>query len=166
MNPKRILESLAGLAMLKFFPSNNEAVLLALARLVMDMCENEQQVEWLVDRMTSGLYQEWPGPLEMRAVYIEEYKPKDGIVVYSQVYPEGIPRGAKTPPGKQPRKQIAGTEMKALPPGHVASADTGLEAAVMILSKTNSVVNALGGPATPEEIAAAPRWLRRIDGYE
>jgi len=161
MNVQRVLKTLAGLAMLKFFPANNEAVLEGLARLVVGMCENEQQVEWLVDRMTSGLYQEWPGPLEMRAVYCSRYKPKDGLNAYSQVYPDGIPMSKE---GKL--RQIAGAELKALPPGHVASSDEHMEVALRIAARTNSLTCPLGGPATPEEIAAAPRWLRRIDGYE
>lgn len=161
MNPKRVIELLGRLAMLKYFPANNEAVLEGLLDMVSEMCSDESQVEWLVKRMTGGLYCEWPGPQEMRACFCSRYKPKDGLNAYSQVYPDGIPASKE-----HSLKQITGTEMKALPPGHVASADTRLEAAVMILSKTNSVVNGLGGPATPEEIAAAPRWLRRIDGYE
>ena len=160
MNLKRVLEALAGLAMLKFFPANNEAVLAALARLVVNMCETEQQVEWLVDRMTSGLYQEWPGPLEMRAVYCSRYKPKDGLNAHSQVYPDGIPAS------KEARTAIAAAEQKALPPGHTVSADDGCEAAVHILAKTNELLNPMGGPARPEEIASAPFWLRRIEGYE
>ena len=161
MNLKRVLEALAGLAMLKYFPSNNDAVLAALARLVVNMCDNEQQVEWLVDRMTSGLYQEWPGPQEMRAVYCSRYKPKDGLNAYSQVYPDGIP--ASREPA---RKQITAAEVKALPPGNVASADMSLEASFMILVKTKIIVHGLGGPATPEEIAAAPHWLRKCEGLE
>jgi hypothetical protein len=161
VNLKRVLEALAGLAMLKFFPANNEAVLAALARLCVNMCRSEDEVEWLVDRMTSGLYQEWPGPLEMRAVYCSRYKPKDGLNAYSQVYPDGIPMSKE---GKL--KQLAGAELKALPPGHVASADESMEVALRIAARTNSLTCPLGGPATAEEIAAAPRWLRRIEGYE
>lgn len=161
MNLKRVLEALAGLAMLKYFPASNEAVLAALARLVVNMCRSEAEVEWLVDRMTSGLYSEWPGPLEMRAVYCSRYSPKDGINAYSQVYPDGIPLDPRST-----SKCISGPEMKALPPGHVVSADEHMEVALQIAARTNSLTCPLGGPATPEEIAAAPRWLRRIEGYE
>ena len=91
MNPKRVLEMLAELAMLRFFPAGNSAVLIGLARLVNQMCAEESQVRWLVDRMTSGIYAEWPGPQEMRACFCSRFKPKDGLNAYSTVYPDGIP---------------------------------------------------------------------------
>jgi len=91
MNPKRVLEMLAELAMLRFFPARNSAVLIGLARLVNQMCADESQVRWLVDRMTSGIYAEWPGPQEMRACFCSRFKPKDGLNAYSTVYPDGIP---------------------------------------------------------------------------
>lgn len=161
MNPKNIMNLLGRLAMLKYFPASNDAVMEGLMVLVGEMCRTEDEVRWLVTRMTSGLYSEWPGPLEMRAVYCSRYSPKDGINAYSQVYPDGIPIDPRST-----SKCIAGPEMKALPPGHVASADEHMEVALQIAARTNSLTCPLGGPATPEEIAAAPRWLRRIDGYE
>lgn len=161
MNPKRVLDLLGRLAMLKYFPAKDENVLEGLLDLVSEMCRNESEVEWLIKRMTSGLYAEWPGPQEMRACFCSRFPPRDGINAYSTVYPDGLP-----PSKEAALKQISGPELKALPPGHAASADVGLEAAVMILSKTNGVVNALGGPATPEEIANAPHWLRKCEGLE
>ena len=160
MNPKRLLEMLAELAMLKFFPANNEAVLLGLARLCVEMCNDESEVRWLVDRMTCGIYAEWPGPAEMRACYCDKFQPKDGINAYSQVYPDGLP------PSKDSTRAIAGSDLKALPAGHEASADPVLEKTMHILAKTNQLTNNLGGPATEEEIRTAPRWLRQLEGYE
>jgi hypothetical protein len=154
VNPKRVLETLSGLAVLKYFPAGNTSALLALARFVGNMCENEQQVEWLVAQMTGGRFSEWPGPLEMRAEFCRRYKPKDGLTVYSLLYPEVVPDALPSP------------ERKALPPGAAASSDARAEAGLMILAKTNGHICNLGGPATPEEIASAPHWLRRIEGYE
>jgi hypothetical protein len=91
MNPKRTLELLGRLALLRFFPAGNEAVMEALMVLVGAMCETEDQVRWLVERMTSGIYAEWPGPQEMRACYCSRFRPRDGINAYSQVYPDGLP---------------------------------------------------------------------------
>jgi hypothetical protein len=48
----------------------------------------------------------------------------------------------------------------------VVSEDKGLEDAVYVAARTNSLVNPLGGPATPAEIAAAPDWIRKLEGYE
>lgn len=160
MNPKRILEMLAEMAMLKYFPANNDAVLIGLARLCVEMCNSESEVRWLVDRMTSGLYAEWPGPQEMRAVLCSRYKPKDGINAYSTVYLDGIPASKE-------QLAISGAEQKLLPlpDGHVASRDERIDAGIHVLSRANKLMNNLGGPATQEEIRTAPRWLRQLEGY-
>jgi len=146
--------------MLKYFPAGNPAVLEGLLILVGDMCRSEAEVEWLVKRMTSGLYAEWPGPAEMRACFCSRFPPKDGINVYSSIYPDGLP------PSKESRLAIECAPKKALPEGHMVSADAGAEAAVHVLAKANELMNPMGGPATPEEIENAPFWLRKLEGYE
>jgi hypothetical protein len=161
MNPKNLLSMLSELAMLKYFPANNEAVLLGLCRLMVEMCNNEQEVRWLIDRMTSGIYAEWPGPQEMRAVLCQRYKPRDGITAYSSVYPDGLP-----PLPDSAMLMIAMPDLKALPPGHTVSVDVKIESAVHIAARTNEVLRGMGGPATPAEIAAAPHWLRKLEGLE
>ena len=157
MNPKRIVELLGRLAMLKYFPAGNESVLEGLLILVGRMCQNEQQVEWLVNCMTSGIYAEWPGPQEMRACYCSRFKPADGINAYSQVYPDGLPPSRDA-------KLLDGPKLQALPPGKTASADDGAEAAIHIASQIKKLTG-MGGPATPEEIQSAPEWLRKLEGY-
>jgi hypothetical protein len=123
MNPEKVLEMLGELRALRFFP-NDEFVMNALVRLCGSMCASEQQVRWLVDRMTSGIYSEWPGIAEMRACFCCRYKPKDGVEAYSSVYPQGLPPDPTAPP----RPEIAAPYLKALPPGHEATADPELEA--------------------------------------
>jgi hypothetical protein len=91
MNPKLTLELLGRLAVLRFFPAGNEAVMESLMVMVGAMCDTEEQVRWLVERMTCGIYAEWPGPKEMRACYCSRFRPKDGINAYSDVYPDAIP---------------------------------------------------------------------------
>ena len=81
----------AELRVLRFFP-NDEAVLNAIVRLCGSMCASEEQVRWLVDRMTSGIYSEWPGIAEVRACFCCRYKPKDGISVCSTVFPAAYHR--------------------------------------------------------------------------
>ena len=159
MNIERILEILMGLAVLKYFPAGNDSALLVLARLAGSMCSTEAQVQWLVDRMTSGLYTEWPGPAEMRAVFCSKFPPKDGQTAYSTVYHDGIPSE------NTGIRLLDGVAMKAIPPGHIASADAFAEGTVRLLVGAKQVTG-MGGPTTPAEIAAAPEWLKRIDGYE
>ncbi len=162
MNPREVLRILNGLRVLPYFPSD-EYVMNALVRLCGSMCENLEQVRWLVDRMTSGIYAQWPGPAEMRACLCCRYKPKDGVSAYSSVYPDGLPPDPTAPP----RMGIIGATLKALPPGHVVSADPQAEAAVMAaveLLKRRQVP--FDAPVTDAEIAAAPEWLRRLEGYD
>jgi hypothetical protein len=158
MNPETILELVMELKALPFFPIE-PAAHNAIVRLVGSMCHNEREARFLIARMTSGIYEVWPGPKEMRACFCHDFKPKDGINAYSSIYPDGLP------PSK-PGLLLESKPRAALPPGHGVTADKGLEAAVHVLAKTKELVNNLGGPATDEEIANAPRWLRRIEGYE
>ncbi len=162
MNPERITEMLNELRVLPFFP-NDEYTILALVRLVGAMAKTEDQVAWLVARMTSGIYRKWPGPLEMRACFCGKYPPKDGINAYSEVYPDGIPSE------RDHRLAIGSAEMKALPLGDEVSgfADKRAEAALGIAAGIMDLKSqSLRGRATKEEIAAAPEWLRRLEGYE
>ena len=158
MDFARIARAIARLKLMAFFPSDEDTCL-GLAQELSEMCENEEQIEWLCKRVTQ-LYPKWPGIHELRACLCSRFKPKDGINAYSSQYPEGIPAAPKP-------KEIAGPEMRALPPGASVSADLRVDAAFELLVSTNRVVNAaLSGPVTPEEIAAAPAWLRKLEGYE
>jgi hypothetical protein len=119
MNPETIAELCAGLTVLKFFPTDpggRAEVMLLIGR----MAHNEGQVKWLVQRLLD-LYDEWPGPRTLRAVFCHKYKPADGKDLRTAIcpgYPEGLPSEKPEPP------------LLALPPGHVASADPELEAMV------------------------------------
>lgn len=134
MNPKDILEILNELRVLPYFP-NDEYVMASLLKLVGSMCENEDQVRWLVNRMTSGIYSQWPGPQEMRACFCCRYKPKDGINAYSSVYPDGLPVDPTAPP----RPGIAGPDWKALPPGEPVSQDAEMDRKVALLAQAKSI---------------------------
>jgi hypothetical protein len=90
MNIKRIAIKLEKLAMLKFFPSD-EGARLGILDLVCKMAQSEEQVDWLVNRMTDGLYNEWPGPAELRACFCSKFRPKDGKSISSGIYLDGIP---------------------------------------------------------------------------
>jgi hypothetical protein len=102
---------LANLKVLRFFP-DDPSVIWNLAAMVCQMATDEQQVEWLVNRMTSGLYNEWPGPAELRACFCSRFKPADGINAYSSVYLDGIP-----PSKPEPQKSLRSAPLPELPPG-------------------------------------------------
>jgi hypothetical protein len=92
MNFERVAELVAELTSLRYFPSD-ESARLAIVRMIGEMAENEDQVEWLVRRVPD-LYNEWPGPLELRALFCSRLKPKDGKHAYSKIFPKGFPPAA------------------------------------------------------------------------
>lgn len=88
-----ITEALAScvgnLGTLKFFPSDPDSRA-AIGTLVLDMCSTPEQAEWLGKRMIV-LFNEWPGPQELRACFCSRFRPRDGIELYSRAYADGIP---------------------------------------------------------------------------
>lgn len=89
VNIKRAAESISRLAALKFFPSDANAQA-GIVQIVCEMAHSNDQIDWLVNRMLV-LYNDWPGPREMRACFCSKHKPKDGVECHSQVYYDGIP---------------------------------------------------------------------------
>lgn len=78
------------LGILRYFPGDDSARE-AVVDLLMSMCEYEWQASWLIRRITSGIYNEWPGIQEMRACYCARFQPKDGISIGSAIYPDQFP---------------------------------------------------------------------------
>ena len=112
LDVRKISKMLGGLALLKYFPSDPEARG-ELAVMVCEMMTSEEQVDWLVRRMRT-LYNEWPGPKEMRAVVCSKFKPADGIDCYSEVYMDGIPSERENLPALEAPRDPRSRE---LPPG-------------------------------------------------
>jgi len=138
MNPRDVLRILEGLAVLPFFV-HNEHTMNSLVKLCGSMCSSLAEVQWLVNRMTSGIYTQWPGPAEMRACFCCRYKPKDGVNAYSSVYPDGLPVDPTAPP----RPEIGAPSSLSLPPGHAATVDRQIDSgiqAVAQLRDTNRAV--------------------------
>ncbi len=84
------------LAAMKFFPRESNARA-TIARLIKDFATSVDQVRWLTRRMLV-LYDAWPGPREMRALFCSRWKPRDGIEATSSVYLEGFPPERKAEP--------------------------------------------------------------------
>jgi hypothetical protein len=151
MNPGNVLQIVSELRALRYFPGD-EFTLNAIVRLCGSMCATEEQVRWLVDRMTSGIYTEWPGIAEVRACFCCRYRPKDGISVCSTVFPEGLPPDPTAPP----RRKIAAPDFKRLPPGEPVTADPELEESIRQFAEKHKM------PAHPE-IDAFGRMLRDLE---
>jgi hypothetical protein len=62
---------------LKFFPSDAQARI-GIAEQLAAMATNEDQLRWLVARVAQ-LFPEWPGMLEVRAVFCTRYRSADGV---------------------------------------------------------------------------------------
>ena len=166
-----ISESVLALALgrlmaLPFFPSDH-LVKAAVLEELQQMVANDEQLEWLIRRVT-GLYKEWPGLSEIRAVYCSRFRPRDGVEVYSGVYPDGIPSERLESPPASSNLRLNSAGQLALPPGDAPiSADPKVEKAVEIAIAVVKLKNrAFNAPITEEEIAAAPEWLRKLEGYE
>lgn len=146
MNIKRTTETVLKLTALKFFPGEPQARLAIIEQLG-EMCESDEQVEWLVKRMLK-LYAEWPGIGELRAVLCSKFKPKDGFESYSLTFPDGIP-------SEKPEKQYAlpPASTLALGPGEPISAAPSLNNYVQQLAEMKRMDNV--NPIKPEDLPTA-----------
>lgn len=117
------------LAAIPFFPSEGGART-KIGDELRSMCAGPHEALWLVTRM-SRLYSRWPGPLEMRRVYCSKHTPWDAVmpIGISEVYPDGVPSERQQMPA------IEAPSPKALPAGHVATADTRLENATLSVAE-------------------------------
>jgi hypothetical protein len=130
--------SLAGLALLKFFPSD-EWARTELVKLVCEMASTNEQIDWLVKR-ARNLWSQWEGPHELRALFCSKFKAADGIDAYSELarFADGIPSEKESLPA------LPAAPMRALPSGNV-SASPSIETTIRDLCvKTD--LNRIGRP--------------------
>lgn len=146
MNPEAIAVLCSELTLLKFFPSEQGART-ALFLLIGRMCSNEDQVRYLV-RRTLALCNEWPGPVVLRQILCCKYKPADGIEAGGTAsFPDGVPS----------EKRIEAPAVAALPPGHVATADRQLDAAVKLLAASKDLNRKLAPRGIPKDSISPER---------
>lgn len=88
------VEQLAGL--MTMVPSLDLARL-AIAREISEFVCDPEGLAWLV-REASRRYATWPGIREIRALYCAMFAPRDGVVVSSTIYEDGIIPGIVDPP--------------------------------------------------------------------
>lgn len=154
MNPQSVLQILQELRMLPYFP-NDEYVMVGLVRLAGSMCETEDQVRWLVNRMTRGLYSQWPGPQEMRACYCSKFRPKDGINACSTVYIDGLPSEKTSPVAIGPR------------PMQFLSAPAEVDTEhVKFTEPRQPATTGWSRPVSKADLDRCPQWLKDLCGYK
>ncbi len=100
-------KTIGRLALLKFFPASDIVARAVAMTELMEMCETDEQVDWLGKRM-SALYTEWPGLRELRAVFCSKFKPADGVEVDSTDprYVDGIPSERELSAPESARAQL------------------------------------------------------------
>lgn len=145
---QQLTELVNELAALAFFPSEREARG-AVAEDIADICPNLTEARWLVKRLRQ-LFNRWPGPRELRAVYCSRNKPRDGIEGRSDLFPDGVPIPAG---GTELAWFVAlpsGPAPLALPPGHVASFDARMDGQIQLLARTKDLNAPRRKPKAPE----------------
>lgn len=134
---EQLTELVNELAAMAFFPAEREARG-AIAEDIADICPNLNEARWLVKRFRQ-LFDRWPGPRELRAVYCSRNKPRDGIEAVSENYPDGVPTPAGgTELAWYPALAPASTPLL-LPAGHVASADPTLDRRLQLLARSKDL---------------------------
>lgn len=139
INRERALELLRRLRALAFFPPGEEPMD-ALVDLVESMASSDDQVKWLVRKMTNGTYTQWPGLAEVRECFTSKFRPADGIEGHgSVVYPDGVPTDAEQAEAETKKLPERKKKLPELPPGLV-TADPQLQAAVVELADEKDLV--------------------------
>lgn len=154
MNFETVNNLVAQLGTMRYFPSD-PAVRIALVELMGDLTDSEDEVRWLIKRVRT-LYAEWPGERELRACFCSRFRPKDGINMHSGIYGEGIPSE------RPEQNQIAGPNLLALPPGHVATADPIFDAGIQALAE----ITRMPAPLRPRQGSPADRFARLLQEIE
>lgn len=161
---RKATESLGGLALLKFFPSDDFART-ELLKLVCEMAGTNEQIDWLVKRCRN-LWNTWEGPHELRAVFCSKYKPTDGIEAYSDLprFLDGIPSERESQPlqlGSAPFLRIAAPpDNRAVADGLTASPTIQRTLSAMALSKDLNRVDRRA-PKVPD-IPMFPEGVQKI----
>lgn len=149
VNIKNVSNLLAQLSLMKFFPSDNMAHAF-LVKLVCGKGASEEQIEWVVQRALDR-YSEWPGAAAFLALFDSPMMP-----------------GNMKPLSAADRLKVADGDQKLITDGSEAAPDPTLENDMRATLGAVASLRSLGfsTSATKEEIASAPSWLRKLEGYE
>lgn len=147
VNVKTAAESVARtIGMMKFFPADANTRL-GIVRMICEMAADNEQVEWLGRRMIQ-LHNEWPGPIELRAVFCSKFKPRDGFETYSEIFVEGVPSEDE----QKNLTGIASGARLALPGKCEVSADPELDKIISGIARTLKSRYSPARAATQEEV--------------
>lgn len=163
INLKVAVAAVDQMALLQFFPSD-AGTRKELLKLIGGICWNDEQVKWLAKRMIT-LFDQWPGPHELRAVLCSRWPAADGIdavTKHSRYIEEGFP---SEQPSSGDHLALTGSSQKALCAATGVSSE---EAAKNVADKNIVLVNLTKSTKMPKEgradrVAISNRYDR--DGY-
>ena len=159
VNVKRAAEAVGRLAILRFFPSDPNAQA-AIVQILCEMARSNEQIDWLVNRMIA-IYNEWPGPREMRACFCCRFRPKDGQNACSEVYLDG---SWPVDPTAPPRPELMAPAGQKRIAGETISEDPQLQRAISTLARAKSMDRATRRkPAPPNPPGFKPLTQADID---
>ena len=129
----RATKTLGGLALLKFFPTDDFARA-ELVSMVCEMASTNEQIEWLVKR-ARNVWNQWEGPSELRALFCSKYKPADGVEFYSALpqFADGIPSERESAP------QLPARAIREIASGEPVTASPSIAAVVSDLCAAKSL---------------------------
>lgn len=145
INLKVAVAAVDQMALLQFFPSD-AGTRKELLKLISEMCWNDEQVKWLAKRMIT-LFDQWPGPHELRAVLCSRWPAADGVdavTKHSRYIEEGFPSERA---GAGDHLALNGTPQKALCAATGVSSD---EAAQNVADKNKVLVNLKSATKMPK----------------
>ena len=92
LNLDEVMNVVGRFAAMKFYPSGNPEVAIAVAEELAERSHDIEEIRWTVKRVVK-LYPEWPGINEVRAVYCSRWRPFDGVEAFSSNprFCDGIP---------------------------------------------------------------------------
>ena len=163
IDSKSLAQAVDALSVLAFFPAGQPARTV-IGEALSNMCPYIECLRYVVRRACS-LYKTWDrcGLPGLRQIVCARYRPADGIESSgTEDYPEGLP-------SEDHPLRISGPERLELPPGHTASTDPEAESMIkQVAESTNFGQSRRMHHHQPSrrEIAAAPEWLRKMEGYD
>ena len=92
--------------LMPFFPSSSETDRATVVDELLCMVHSDAEALWLAYRLVQVFTKGWPGIGEMRALYCKRFKPKDGIELHSQQFPDGFPSEKQLGPINIPDLEI------------------------------------------------------------
>ena len=159
---------MAQLGLLRFFPTDVRERFALEEMIVRQLVDEDSQLDWLGKRMLQ-LYNDWPGPHELRAVYCSKFKPKEGPSnALSSVFCEGIIPSEEVhvaPPltEEEKRRFFGAPEMYLIPEGERKRLLAAPETKTLADGRKEEIIGDPESKAMIEDLAKRMPKMPRVD---